>query len=494
MKTRMIIYFLRLFIINLFVYFIFTKISNTKNISYKSNILIVTVNLFLTVICIYLNYKINFFVSMIGLIIIYSIMLGLIIKVKVGYALVVSITSYAICMICYVIGTILTYILYSLFHIENLYINLLMILTIQFALLYSFFKIKRFRNGFDFLYKKLNNDFTDIIITNISIALIFSTCLLGTIFDGIEQVRRNLLITFIILCFMMIIIIQKMLIMHYKQKQLIRTLQEYEENLKDKDIEIEKLKNEKYNISEITHKFYNRQKALELLVKQNIGNKNKSIKEKTSQNILNIIKSLTEEYSEEFTIIKNLNELEKTGISEIDNMFKYMQSECSKNNIEFKLKIIGNIYPLINNIIPKNKLETLIGDHIRDAINAVNYSKTENKEILVILGIKDKNYELTIYDTGIEFEIETLIKLGTEPITTHADNGGSGIGFMTTFETMKQTKASLIITEQLPSKENYYTKSVTIRFDGKNQYRICSYRAEKIKEYSNTQRILIEKI
>ena len=53
-------------------------------------------------------------------------------------------------------------------------------------------------------------------------------------------------------------------------------------------------------------------------------------------------------------------------------MFKYMQEECSKYNIDFNLQIEGNIYHLIHNIIPKNKLETLIGDHLRDAINAVN--------------------------------------------------------------------------------------------------------------------------
>ena len=47
-------------------------------------------------------------------------------------------------------------------------------------------------------------------------------------------------------------------------------------------------------------------------------------------------------------------------------MFSYMQSECEKNNIEFILKINGNIHSLINNIIPKSRLETLIGDLIRN--------------------------------------------------------------------------------------------------------------------------------
>lgn len=251
---------------------------------------------------------------------------------------------------------------------------------------------------------------------------------------------------------------------------------------------------EKIPMRIITHEFYNRQKAMELLVKQNINTNNNITEELTNKNILKIIKSLTEEYTEEFNAIKRLPKLEVTEIYEIDNMFKYMQSECEKNNIEFKLKIIGNIHPLVNNIIPKNKLETLIGDHLRDAINAINSVGTGKREILTILGIKNDIYELCIYDTGVDFEIKTLMKLGIEPVTTYANKGGSGIGFITTFETLKQTKASLIITELLPHTENHYTKSVTIRFDGRNEYRICSYRAEQISKYSIPKKSFIIKI
>lgn len=249
---------------------------------------------------------------------------------------------------------------------------------------------------------------------------------------------------------------------------------------------------ERFNVIKITHEFYNRQKAMELLVKQNINTNNNIKEELTNKNILKIIKSLTEEYTEEFNVIKSLPKLEITEICEIDNLFKYMQSECEKNNIEFKLKIIGNIHPLVNNIIQKNKLETLIGDHLRDAINAINSASTGKREILTIFGIKNNIYELCIYDTGINFEIDTLIKLGIESVTTYEK--GSGIGFITTFETLKQTKASLIITELLPNIENYYTKSVTIRFDGRNEYKIYSYRAEQILKYSSNRKILIEKV
>lgn len=102
----------------------------------------------------------------------------------------------------------------------------------------------------------------------------------------------------------MITIIQKTLTMYYKQKLLERTLQESKKEISEKEHELQKLNNEKFNITKITHEFYNRQKAMELLVKQ----------KSTNKNILKIIKSLTEEYTEEFNAIKSLRNLRQQNL------------------------------------------------------------------------------------------------------------------------------------------------------------------------------------
>ena len=98
---------------------------------------------------------------------------------------------------------------------------------------------------------------------------------------------------------------------------------------------------------------------------------------------------------------------------------------------------------------------------------------------------------IQVLDTGIEFEIETLLKLGLERTTTHRDSGGTGIGFMTTFETLKECNASLVIEEY--NNEKDYKKSLNIIFDGKSEYNINSYRAEKIKLQNKNNRINIKK-
>ena len=89
-------------------------------------------------------------------------------------------------------------------------------------------------------------------------------------------------------------------------------------------------------------------------------------------------------------------------------MLNFMQSECIKNNIDFNLQLSGNIYHIINNIITEEELEILLADHIKDAIIAIKHTDNVNKSILVRLGKIEDCYGLYIYDSGIEFEKETL--------------------------------------------------------------------------------------
>lgn len=488
----MIIEFIKLFVQYMCVFYCFNKISNNCERKCKQYIIIIIANIIMLLIYVVVKKLLNSFLPFFITLFIYSIIIAKLTKNNLGYSIVVTIISYALTFACHIIGVMLQFIpyklLYRLYNKENLFLNLYIITILQIIIIYLFFKIKRFRNGFSFFKDKLNNDTTDIIMINISTIIIIVYCLFITYQ---HEITKNLFMTFIVLGITMFFTIKKMFTMYYKQKLLTDTMEEYKKELVDKQNEIDKLKAEKTNISKITHDFYNRQKALELLVASNMNSDNID-KSNVSPNVLNIIESLTNEYAERFENIKELPVLDKTEIPEIDNIFKYMQSECNKNNIDFKLKISGNIHSLINNIIDKNKLETLIGDHLRDAINAVNLITDGNKEIMTILGIKNKKYELSILDTGVDFEIDTLLKLGLERVTTNKDRGGSGIGFMTTFETMKETKASLIITEYPINKDRYYSKCITIRFDGKNQYKICSHRADEIKEHVKDNRIKIE--
>ena len=390
--------------------------------------------------------------------------------------------------IIFTLATLIEYIPKRFLKIENNIINLILILTIESVLLFLLSKQKRIRNGIRFTRdNKISTDYFDMIIINISAVIIFIYCLfIRSNGDYIKQV----LFPFIILGFIMFIMIQKTLILYYKQKLLKETLEGDKEEIANKDKKIQELSDEKFKISKLNHEFYNRQKSLELAVKEFVSNSKSEASDEIG--IMDKIQSLSKEYSGKVEEIKTADRLYTTNIPEIDDMFKYMQSECKNNNIDFNLQINGNIFYMINNLIDKSRLVTLIGDHIRDAIIAINHSDNKNRSIIAILGMKDKYYEFSVYDTGIEFEIDTLLKLGLEPATTHKDEGGTGIGFITTFETLKETKASLVIEEKHGVVDNDYTKSVNIVFDGKNEYRIISYRSDEIKKKNKNGRIIIK--
>lgn len=476
------------FYINIINIIIYLKLMDIKKINIKEIIKIVLISALISFVYVEINRNLWPILAIIVQFCLQIIALRLMADTKQNSIVTKNLISNAIAYIGFVIAAVLTYPILHYIN-DNTFINLILMMIIETLLIFGFFKIKRFKRGFAFVKSKIDNDYIDIAMINISALVILAYSLFDNYYG---DVTKQILFTFIVVGIIMIIMIQKTLTLYYKQKLLKQNIESYKEEIKEKDEKIKELSDEKFKISKLNHEFYNRQRALELKVEEFINNANMEASGELS--IIDQIKNMTDEYSTKQQEINNVSSLPKTGITEIDDMFAYMQSECNKNKIEFILKINGNIYHLINNIIAKNRLVTLIGDHLRDAIIAINNSSNTYRSIMAILGMKDNTYEFSVYDTGIEFEIETLLKLGLEPATTHKDQGGTGIGFITTFETLKETKASLVIEENHPENDKDYTKCVSIKFDGKNEYKIISYRADKIKAEAKDNRIIIKKL
>lgn len=170
--------------------------------------------------------------------------------------------------------------------------------------------------------------------------------------------------------------------------------------------------------------------------------------------------------------------LPTTGMMLLDAVFGHMLDRAGQKDIDFNLIVSGDISG-ITGIITQTKLETLAADLIVNAITATG--QNDFKSILVYLWVSCGAYELRVDDSGIPFEIDTLLHLGKKRITTHAETGGSGIGYMAVFETIRVCGASLIITEKAPRPYSH-AKNVTVRFDGKSQKIIRSYRVGQIME------------
>ena len=351
-----------------------------------------------------------------------------------------------------------------IFEIYNDGIALIFMGIIYVILLCLIMNIKKLNKGLTFLSKKMKSDFFDVLMLNLGAIILF---FIGIVKISSFDKKAEVFIGVITLSITMFLTIQKSFQVYYKQKLLIQELNETKEDLKNKTEEVQKLEQENLNFSKRSHSLAHKQKSLEYKLNQLLLTTEISDEKDLKDQIQKVSKEL---YS------KPIIELDKTGIAQIDDMLNFMQSECIKNNIDFNLQLSGNIYHIINNIITEEELEILLADHIKDAIIAIKHTDNVNKSILVRLGKIEDCYGLYIYDSGIEFEKETLENLGKKPSTTHKDEGGTGMGFMNTFDTLRKCKGSLIINEiGKPSKENY-TKVIMIKFDNKNEFKVVSYK------------------
>ena len=472
-------------IIKIFFIILFTFYIENKNISNKINtknkFIIFVLLVIIALIAKFIKNIHGFIYYIISLVLLLSLMTAKISKNNIGYSILTVTISLSINYILFLISVALNFIPNAILNINNNLLSLISIIIVYSLLIYTFSKIKRFKNGFIFLKGKLKNEYIDILILNISI-----TILLGVVMLSINNTftARTSGVSLIIFSIIMFITIQKSLQLYYKQQLQQRELEEMKKEIKQKDEEISKLEQENLNFSKTSHSIAHKQKSLEHKLNQLI------MQNETAEeiDIKNRIKDLTKEINNNNTIV----ELNKTGIEQIDDMLAYMQSECIKNKIDFDLKINGNIYHMTNKYVEKENLEILLADLIKNAIIAINYSKNINKSILVKLGIIDGIYSIYVYDTGIEFEIDTLINLGKKPSTTHADSGGTGMGFMNTFDSLNKYNASIQINEVGKESKDNYTKYIAIKFDNKHEFKINSYRKEEIEKLNNNKDIILE--
>lgn len=463
--VEIILSLLKSFFVNCFVFYMALKLINQNLKIEKKNIALLVVLLIITILYEIIKNVVNSGISIICVDICLSLTFAIFSKNNLGQSLLTISISLSINYILLILSLIISFEINEFIHFHCQYINLVIILMIYAINTYLFLRIKRIKNGFLFLKQRLDNEYFDILILNISIIILFSYIILtGT--DS--SINKGLFLGFIVFSIMMFITIRKSLQLCYKQKLLIQNFEEIKVELLEKNSEIRELEKEIFEFNKMKHSILHKQKSLEYRIMKLI-----EYSEISSEiGIDEEIKSLREEiYQRNIQI-----ELKKTGIEEIDSMLRYLQSECIKNKIEFELQINGNIQQMVNSFISKEKLEILIADHVKNAIIAIQHSNNEYRNILVRIGNIDEEFSLYIYDTGIEFAKNTLERLGKEPVTTHKDEEGTGMGFMNTFETLEQYNATLIIKEiGKPSNDNY-TKVLIIKFDKKHEFKILSYR------------------
>lgn len=440
--------------INLITYFVFIKLLNYKNSNFKSNVIMVMCSI---VEAVSLTYLLKVITSLPSIIIIYCIQginMSLITKIKVKKSVIVTFISLSIVYLIYIMSIVPISIIMKLINKnilkENIIIPILAFIM-EYVILHFLFKMKRFKNGIPFLKneEKVNN-IGIIGVIFIGIVLIIYSIIPNTTHT------RYIFIGLAIEAICLFIWLKKKITIYYKQKLKEQTVADLQNEIKEKDNKINEILEENKAIATINHKYSSRIKALEefsskIVSKPELVEKMKTEFGEDYTAFATQIKRISQEYSNEMkTKVTKENAIPKTGIFGIDTLLEHMSTEATKSNISLDVKINASINYMVEDIISESALETLLGDHIKDAIIAINCSNNTNRRILVVISIVDKCYEINFYDTGIEFEIDTLIKLGKEQITTHKETGRKRNRLYDHIWDIKQNKRKLNYRREAP--------------------------------------------
>ena len=373
MKFSWYISFIKLLFVNFCIIYTFFKITNQRVDKISLKIVLIFFNiLFAMTYSIVRNYlEISLLYPIYYLL--YAFFLSIVINIDFLYVVTIVMISSSFSIIAIVIASIISFFLMKILSLDIMEYNIIeysVIGVIQFSLLYYFFKIKRFKNGFSFFKNGINMRLMKVIGILISLITIIISIVI-TIEEN-TLIERILFIAIALATIFTIYWIRYSITKYYKDKMKDRTVEIQEEQLKEKDEIISNLKLELSNVLEINHKYNRRLSAMERAV-ANLGNKLSFNEEFANEysDVLDSLQNLSKEYKQEFD---NYYILPKTNIFSVDNLLEYMKIEALKNNIEFELEINCEISEMVQKYISKNKLETLLGDHITDAIIAINSS------------------------------------------------------------------------------------------------------------------------
>ena len=462
----MIIIFIRNFTIAFWLLFIFVK-----SLNLKPTMKIVSAQLVYSVAISLLIVTINSLIpEMIAIVTVVSACVFNKIVSKLKWNTVIATTviacgiSYALSAMSIVLSSIIFGFAFGADGANNKSLSLLLICVffIMWICVLGLFRIKRFKSGFPFLHDKNIN----LIGALIALIISFYYTVVNIIANRttLLDVASLLPLFSIVVCAILIIIWWRTGITKtYRDYLNSQEVEELNATIAAKDARIAEVEKSNAYLSRQIHSDNKLIPALQNAVR--------TLSAEYSEELANDILDELDRVSAERKLAlqqykKATQKLPLTQITSLDITLDYMKQKACDSGIEFDVIISGNIKDMIKNHISEELLRTMTADLLENAIIATK--SCETRRILLTIGICDDCYVVQVEDSGVAFEAETLQELGKKRTTTHADEGGSGIGMMEVFEIMRDTGASLYIEKLCDSRG--FTKRVSVRFDGKGEY------------------------
>lgn len=361
----------------------------------------------------------------------------------------------------------------------------LLCFAVQLLLMPVPFLFKRTRNGMPFLQKQFYS-MPGMVIS--LLLLLISTTINSGKFYNISYVI--LYFSLIILAFLIYVYWRNNLTKTYLDKLNMKNIESLNAELLEKQQYIEALEQDNRQLAKIIHKDNKLIPAMEYAVQTYI--KESSPAAKDSERGMELLEELNRLSKDRKGMVTSQNrqgeKLPSCGITSIDNLLQYIQQKAADAGITFHVALDCNVKDFLEDTADETSLNTLLADLLENAIIATRYNN--GKYILLNIGMLSKHYCLHVFDCGIPFTKEVLACLGQKQITTHADDSGSGIGLMQTYEILRQHNASLLIDEFEPE-SGLYTKKLSVVFNKQNQYTLYTTRNEEELAYLNKRADLI---
>lgn len=474
----MIEFIIKYFMLTLCTVYSFYKLLNLKKPSKTKVILYIIFALTIS----FISYIIRSFVpymDIVLLILCTTIFLSVLTQTKLELSIITTIISYGISNFTFVISTIVTLTVFTILLKKLNITNFLFLITIetilQLLLIGIPYRFKRLKKGMPFLINKgANNLGISLSVILLSIAIVITNFKNDFIF-------KFLVISILLLSTFVFVWWRSRIKNTYLERLKKADLKRMEDSIAEKENRIHKLEEENQRLAKIIHKDNKLIPAMELAVKSFIELNSSNDSEKFEEEKQAILSQLSDISSEHLGIVEEIEikgkNLPTTDVYSIDTTLNYMLNRAKNENINFDVTLSCSVKHLTEDIISATDLNTLLADLIENAVIATK--NQESKSILVNFGIYDENYFIDILDSGIPFEINTLLNLGIEKASTHLNDGGSGIGLMQTYEIKNKYKASIII-EEFENLNNMFSKKVSIMFDSRNKYVIKTTRANEI--------------
>lgn len=282
-------------------------------------------------------------------------------------------------------------------------------------------------------------------------------------------------------CLSIILGWRKMTANSYRKNILDRNVEVLEYSAREYNAERERLAEQNSELAKIIHRDNKLLPAMELSVRSLLERypDDKQAKE--------LLQGLNKLFAERANAVESFRSeatiLQTSGDVTIDSVLGFLNAKAADYKVEFTAEAEEGAVEFFREQFKElTDFNAILCDLGENALIAAKH--VENGKVKAVLDYAGGIATLKIYDNGALFDEKVIAEMGRTEITTHKNDGGSGIGLVTAFKILKKYSASICIDEVLADdacKADGYAKCIVIRADG-NGLRVIKTGRDSVKK------------